>query len=51
MLTVASPADALAAIQEHFGAIRTRVVSVPLAESLGRVLAEDIRSREDVPWL
>lgn len=49
MLTVASPADALAAIQEHFGAIRTRVVSVPLAESLGRVLAEDIRSREDVP--
>jgi len=49
MLAVASPEDALKMIDEHFGAIRTAAEELPIYDAYGRVLAEDIHSREDVP--
>lgn len=49
MLTVKSSAEAEKIISETFGQIKTASEKVPLLESVGRVLAEDIVSEENVP--
>ena len=41
--------EALALLAEAQGEHRTPVVPVPLAQALGRVLAQDVRMDHDVP--
>lgn len=48
MLTVRTPEETLALIQSEFHPLDSRE-SVPLSEALGRVLGEEVRSREFVP--
>lgn len=48
MLTVKTPREALDIIMRSFGGER-RTETVPLSSALGRVLAEDVASREFVP--
>ena len=49
MLTVKTSAEAEKIISETFGMLRTETEEIPLSESTGRILAEDIISKEDVP--
>lgn len=49
MLSTVTPDEALKISAAAFGGLRTPAESCPLAEALGRVLAEDIESPEYVP--
>ncbi|MEG2421338.1 MAG: molybdopterin molybdenumtransferase MoeA, partial [Oscillospiraceae bacterium] len=49
MLTVMTAGQAREALETAFGAYRTAKESVSLGDALGRVLAEPIIARENVP--
>lgn len=49
MLHVKTPEEVLAMIQEEFAPLADRTETVPLVQSIGRVLAEDIPAEEYVP--
>ncbi len=49
MLNVKTIAEVNAIVAERFGGLRMPSGQIPLAEALGRVLAQDVRSEEFVP--
>ena len=49
MLTVKTSAEAEQIIKDNFGAISMSEESVDVLDSVGRILAEDIKASEDVP--